>query len=335
MKMPKRERTAADGSDHFDGTRFFNLGIDTDKTWRDLIEFARRRRVASESAWPEQIDNPSFPPPTTSVSAGALAVTYIGHATVLLQAAGMNILTDPHFSERAGPLSWLGPRRVRQPGLAFDELPPIDVVLLSHNHYDHMDLASLRRVRRRWQPPIVTGIGNGTYLARKGVNGSIELDWWQSCEPRAGLRISYVPAQHWSARGIFDRRRMLWGGHVVESAAGRVYFAGDTGYAGHFRAIRDRFGPPDIALLPIGSYEPRWFMAPQHMNPDESVRAHLEVGAHLSIAIHFGTFRLSDEAIDAPVAALGAALDAHGVAPVAFRVPVCGERFYCARALGS
>jgi len=240
-------------SDHFDGKRFFNPAIDTDKTLRDFFRMLFGRRSAPASSWPRQVDMPSFPPPPASVSDDDIAVTYIGHATVLLQFPGTNILTDPMFSERSGPLDWLGPRRVRKPGVALENLPPIHVVLLSHNHYDHMDLASLRRLRARWNPPIVTGLGNGAYLARKGVRGSIELDWWQACEPRAGLRITYVPAQHWSGRTPFDRRRTLWGGHVITSGAGQVYFAGDTGYPGHLGEVRHRLGPPDIALLPIGS----------------------------------------------------------------------------------
>jgi L-ascorbate metabolism protein UlaG (beta-lactamase superfamily) len=322
------QRTASNGSDHFDGKKFFNPAIDTDKTLKDFLRILRGGGRTPVSPWPKQVDNPNFPPPPDSVSAGEIAVTYIGHATVLLQFLGSNVLTDPNFSERAGPFNWLGPRRVRNPGVAFENLPPIDIVLLSHNHYDHMDLPSLRRLRERWNPPIVTGLGNGAYLARKGISGSIELDWWQQCEPRPGLRITYVPAQHWSSRGLFDRRRMLWGGHMVGSEAGRVYFAGDTGYPGHFGEIRKRFGPPDVALLPIGAYEPRWFMAAQHINPEEAVRAHRELEARFSVAIHFGTFRLSEEAIDEPVAALQAALQEHGVSAAAFRVPGFGETLY-------
>jgi L-ascorbate metabolism protein UlaG (beta-lactamase superfamily) len=320
-------RTRSNRSDHFDGKKFFNPAIDTDKTLKDIVRMLRGGPAPAPS-WPRQVDNRSFPPPPASVSAGEIAVTYIGQATVLLQLPSVNVLTDPNFSERASPFHWLGPRRVRNPGVAFDDLPPIHFVLLSHNHYDHMDLPTLRRLRERWNPLIVTGLGNGAYLARKGIRGSIELDWWQACEPGAGLRITYVPAQHWSSRSLFDRRRMLWGGHVVESASGRAYFAGDTGYPGHFGEIRKRFGPPDIALFPIGAYEPRWFMAAQHMNPDEAVRAHQELEARLSIAIHFGTFRMSEEAIDAPVAELQAALEARGVSPEAFRLPEFGETFY-------
>jgi L-ascorbate metabolism protein UlaG (beta-lactamase superfamily) len=312
-------------SDHYDGRRFFNPASDTDKTFRD---FLRMLRSPTEVFWPKHVDNPSFPPPPPSVSPSEIAMTYIGQATFLLQFAGLNVLTDPNFSERASPVTWFGPKRVRDPGVAFDDLPSIDLILLSHNHYDHMDLPSLRRLRYRWNPPIVTGLGNGKYLAGKGLGNCIELDWWQSWEPHPGIRVIYVPAQHWSSRGFFNRRRMLWGGHVIQASAGRVYFAGDTGYPSHFREIAQRLGRPDIAFLPIGAYEPRWFMAAQHMNPDEAVRAHLDLGALLSIAMHFATFRLSQEAIDAPVEALEVARRQHGVPPEAFRVPEFGETIY-------
>src|SRR5262249_9155358 len=161
-----------------------------------------------------------------------IALTHIGQATFLLQFGGLNILTDPNFSERASPVGWAGPKRVRDPGVALERLPRIDLILLSHNHYDHMDLPSLRRLRYRWNPPLVTGLGNGRYLAGKTLRKCVELDWWESWDPKPGVCVYYVPAQHWSSRGFFSRRRMLWGGHVIQAPAGRVYFAGDTGYPG-------------------------------------------------------------------------------------------------------
>ena len=309
-------------SDHCDGVRFFNPRVDTDKNAADLQHWRRTRVPAS---WPARVANGTFPSPPDDAGPGEIVATHIGQATFLLQLGGLNLLTDPMFSDRASPLRWAGPRRVRDPGLAFDRLPRIDLVLLSHNHYDHMDLPSLRRIRRHWRAPIVTGLGNGRYLRRHAIGGAIELDWWEATRPREDVRITYVPAQHWSKRGFFDRRKMLWGGHVVETPAARVYFAGDTGYPGHFREIRERLGPPDLALLPIGAYEPRWFMGPQHMNPDDAVRAHCDLAARHSLAMHFATFHLTDEAIDAPVAALDEALRTHGVAPHAFRVPGFGE----------
>ncbi len=253
-----------------------------------------------------------------------MALTFIGHATYLVQVAGCTIITDPVFSERASPFSFAGPKRARNPGLPIDALPSIDVVLLSHNHYDHMDLASLRALQARFNPVIVTGLRNGTYLASKGIGPVVELDWWEASDVKS-LGITYVPAQHWSSRTMLDRRRMLWGGHVVETPAGRLYFAGDSGYFGGFREIRDRLGAPAVAILPIGAYEPRWFMQSQHMNPDEAVQAHRDLGATLSLAAHWGTFQLTDEGIDEPVAALNRAKQAAGVAPDSFVAPLPGE----------
>ncbi len=308
---------------HFDGKQFFNPQMNTGRSLGELLRWRMSRRPAP---WPSLPPEPAKAiPPAPAVNDGRIVATYIGQATFLLQCAGFNILTDPIFSLRASPLSWLGPKRVRDPGIALDDLPPIHLVLLSHNHYDHMDLPSLRRLQARWAPAIVTGLGNGAYLAGKGIGGAIELDWWQTCEIQPGLRVHFVPAQHWSNRLLAGVRTMLWGGHVVETAAGRVYFAGDTGYPAHFAEIRRRLGAPHVALLPIGAYEPRWFMKPQHMNPDDAVRAHLDLGAHLSIAMHFATFHLSDEGIGEPVRALIEARTRHGVAEERFRIPEFGQ----------
>jgi L-ascorbate metabolism protein UlaG (beta-lactamase superfamily) len=314
-------RRARQASDHCDGERFFNPGIALDRRFGD---FLRWRFSRTPSPWPQWIADDEASP-LEQLRSGDVAVTYIGHATFLLRFPGLAILTDPIFSDRASPLSWIGPKRVRAPAIALDDLPTIDVVLVSHNHYDHMDVPSLRRIRDRWNPPIVTGIGNGAYLAAQGLRNVIELDWWERAALRPGLGIVYVPAQHWSRRRAWDTNRMLWGGHVVEAAGARAYFAGDTGYPAQFGEIARRLGVPDVALLPIGGYEPRWFMAPQHMNPDDAVRAHRDLGARLSVGMHFGAFPLTDEAIDAPAAALAAARKAHGVAEQSFRVPAFGE----------
>jgi L-ascorbate metabolism protein UlaG (beta-lactamase superfamily) len=246
---------------------------------------------------------------------GRMALTFVGQATFLITTPHATILTDPIFSDRASPLSFAGPKRAKPPGLALDVLPPIDVILLSHNHYDHMDLASLRRLRGGGAKPvpIVTGLGNGRYLARKGVPGAAELDWWERISLRPGVTITFVPAQHWSSRTLRDRRTTLWGGFVIETGGTRLYFAGDSAYCPWFKAIGERLGPPDVALLPIGAYEPRWFMQGQHMNPAEAVQAHLDLGARQSFGMHFGTFQLTDEAIDEPLHALDRARQAAGI----------------------
>lgn len=308
-------------SDHFDGSRFFNTGVETDRSLGDLWRWRRSRRPAP---WPERLPHTPRPPLPSDAAPGEMLLTLIGQATVLIQIAGCNILTDPIFSDRASPVAFAGPKRVRDPGVALEQLPPVHLILLSHNHYDHMDLPSLRGLRDRWAPQVVTGLGNGAYLARRGLAGAVELDWWEACHPRPGVAVTYVPAQHWSSRTLADRRRMLWGGHVLKTAAGTLYFAGDTGYGPHFRDIGRRLRP-DVALLPIGAYEPRWFMGAQHMNPDDAVLAHRDLAAKLSLAIHWGTFQLTDEGIDAPLVALDAAKEARDIPAEQFIAPEVGE----------
>ena len=240
---------------------------------------------------------PSIPP--SSVDSPALFVTLVNHSTVLLQQPNCNILTDPVWSERCGPVSFAGPRRHRLPGIEFDHLPSIHAVLLSHNHYDHLDLPTLRRLMARGGTIFVAPLGVGEFLKSRGIAPVQELDWGESVAV-SGAMIHAVPAFHFSGRGLFDRNRTLWCGYLVELALGAVYFAGDTAFGPHFGWIRERFGPPRLALLPIGAYEPRWFMAPVHMDPEEAARAHRILGAAISIAIHHGTFQLADESLDAP-----------------------------------
>jgi L-ascorbate metabolism protein UlaG (beta-lactamase superfamily) len=308
-------------SDHFDGERFFNSNGTRLRSFREFLRWQSSRQ---RPVWPDWIVD-AKPPVLDAVERGEIAATYIGHATFLLRFAGFTVLTDPIFSLRASPLASFGPKRVRPPAYAPADLPKIDAVCVSHNHYDHMDLPSLRALQVHSNPAIVTGIGNGAYLAARGIANVIELDWWEGVEPVPGLKITYVPSQHWSRRRFLDTNRMLWGGHVVEAQGARVYFPGDTGYPAQFSAIGQRCGRPDIALLPIGAYEPRWFMSAQHMNPEEAVRAHLDLGAKLSIAMHFATFCMTDEPFGAPEAALAAARLQLGVVESAFRVPAFGE----------
>ena len=233
-----------------------------------------------------------------------MRVTLINHSTLLLQQWGGNILTDPIWSRRAGPSTWIGPRRRREPGVRWEDLPQIDIVLLSHNHYDHLDVATLRRLADRGQSQYVVPAGAGRLLRSRNIGPVHELDWGESLT-LAPATIHCVPALHFSGRSLFDRNRTLWCGYVIEAADLIVYFAGDTAFGDHFAQIRERFGAPRLALLPIGAYEPRWFMSPVHMAPAEAVRAHLILGARTSIAIHHGTFQLGDEAIDTPKQSLG------------------------------
>jgi L-ascorbate metabolism protein UlaG (beta-lactamase superfamily) len=251
-----------------------------------------------------------FPPPPDTVGPDSVAITFIGHASFLIRLPGAVVLTDPVFSERCSPVSWAGPKRVRPPGIALADLPRPDVVLLSHNHYDHMDFPSLRAVQARYAPRFITTLGNARTLAKLGIVAT-ELDWWQDTTAGA-LSITATPARHFSARTPFDRNRTLWSGFMIDGGAGTVLFAGDSGAGPHWADIRRQLGAPDVALLPIGAYEPRWFMAPVHMNPAEAVEAHVALGARRSVGMHFGTFQLTDETIDAPLHALNVAVGAIG-----------------------
>ena len=305
-------------SDHFDGERFVNPDGMAGQPFTAVPRMLREPRVP----WPARIDVPPARPLPLD-GAGAV-VTFIGHSTFLIQTPAGNILTDPMYSERAGPFTLLGPRRVRQPAVRFEDLPPISTVLLSHNHYDHCDRPTLRRLAKRFDPLVVTPLGNGRFARGSGIKRVEELDWWDRAAA-SPLPITLTPARHFSARTPFDRNRALWGGFVVEIGRARLYFAGDTAYATFFREIRQRFGPVALALLPIGAYEPRWFMHVVHMNPEEAVRAHLDLEAAHSIGMHYGTFRLTTEGIDDPLRDLDEAMRARSVAPSAFRTLGFGE----------
>ncbi|WP_374536758.1 MBL fold metallo-hydrolase [Chitinimonas taiwanensis] len=258
-------------------------------------------------------------------------VTWIGHATVLLQIGGLNILTDPVFSERASPLSFIGPpRRVPLPA-TLSQLPRIDVVLISHNHYDHLDQATIAALKQQagGPPQFIVPLGIDRWLANEGVQHVQKLDWWQqtSLPGMAGpLAIHLVPAQHWSKRSLFgDGNRSLWGGFVLEYAGRRLWFAGDTGYSRDFHDIGRRFAPIDFAMIPVGAYAPRWFMRAQHINPAEAVQIHRDVGARQSMGIHWGTFVLTDEALEQPIHDLHAARQQAGLPDSAFSLFAIGE----------
>jgi L-ascorbate metabolism protein UlaG (beta-lactamase superfamily) len=308
-------------SDHFDGQFFFNPDAPAGRSFRD---FLRWRRTANPTPWPNHVANRARPALPANLQQGEVALTFINHITFLIQFPGLNILTDPVYSERASPFRHLGPRRVREPGLDFADLPPIHLVLVTHNHYDHLDIETLLRLETEHSPHFITSLGNRAFLESFGLRRVDELDWWQGVNA-APATVTMTPAQHWSTRGPGNRNRTLWGGFIVQAGSRQVYFAGDTGYWKHFSEIRRRFGSMDLALLPIGAYEPRWFMCDQHMNPDDAVRAHLDLGPKVSVGTHFGCFRLTEEGIEEPVTALAAARQAHGVPAEAFQVLETGE----------
>ena len=266
-----------------------------------LLKVLRWKLTTQAKVWPKQVANTYQPELPSQVEPNEAFFTFVNHATVLIQLERGNILTDPVFSDIAGPYGWLGPKRVRPPGLALNKLPKIHTVLISHNHYDHLDLPSLQALEDKDQPLFVVPLGNGSFLRRKGLTQVVELDWWEQHHLETGLSLSLTPAQHWSRRGLLDFCKMLWGGFLIQSPKMNIFFAGDTGYSDHFKEIREKYGEMDVSLLPIGAYEPRWLMKDIHMNPAEAIQAHGDLGSALSIGIHFGTFRLTDEGIDDPV----------------------------------
>jgi len=303
--------------------RYRNPGQSASKSFRDVL---RWQMTAKRLPWPSHVPLERTARLPARVEAGTLAATFVNHATFVLQSPSTTVLTDPMWSDRASPVSFAGPKRVHAPGVTLDAIPPVRLVLLSHNHYDHFDRATLAALDARHQPTIVTLRGNERYIDRAMRPRVHALDWWQSMDT-GDLRVTATPAQHFSGRGLFDRDRALWGGFVLEWDGPTVFFAADTGYWSHFREVREQFGPPGLALLPIGAYEPRWFMAPAHMNPSDAVRAHLDLGAPPSIGMHFGTFRLTDEGWDEPPRALAAALSAGTLDASRFRAPHPGQTF--------
>ena len=308
--MPTNRYYSGPPSDHFDGLRFFNPG--QPPTDRSLREVLRWQRTGGRAPWPKSV---AIKPAKPDSSVAHLRVTMVGHASLLIQVDGCNILTDPVWSPRASPLSFAGPKRVTEPGIAFDDLPPIHAVLLSHNHYDHLDLATLKRLQRAFDPLMVMPLGNDAIVRRFIPKARIATgDWGDRIALSAQVATTLARANHWSARGIGDRRMALWAGHYLDTPAGGIWFAGDTGYGDGaiFREIRELHGAPRVALIPIGAYEPRWFMAAQHCDPAEAVRIMQDVGAEHALGIHWGTFQLTDEARDAPVTELAAAMATAG-----------------------
>jgi len=295
-------------TDHFDGKVFFNPG---GVKPRKLSEVLKWQLSGGKAKWPESYPSPfDTAKPVDRVENTSITVTMVGHATLLIQTAGLNFLTDPVFVKRASPVQFAGPKRVNPPGIKFEELPPIDYVLLSHNHYDHLDLASLKRLTDEHDATIICPLGNDAIVKSKAPNAKfITGDWNDANDLSDDVKLHFEPCHHWSARGTKDRRMALWAAFVLETPAGKIYHIGDTGFHDgiNYRALLKKHGPMKLAILPIGAYEPRWFMKGQHQNPDEAVRGHLLCQAETSIGHHWGTFQLTDEAIEAPIEALAVA----------------------------
>ncbi len=276
--------------DRYDGKRFRQPEPLTIR----FKDWAKRQLAGHRGPWRKFTYTPPGPAPAAYACDGELRVTFVNHATLLIQMDGVNILTDPTWAKRSVPV--VGRARRRPPGLRFDELPKIDAVLVSHNHQDHMDLPTLRRLAGDFHPAIYTGLGNAPFLRKNGVPGGHDLDWWQAIEIAPGITVTAVPARHHSGRGLFDKDRTLWCGFVVKGPSGSVYFAGDTGYGSHFEEIGRRFPNLRLAILPIGGFKPIWYMHEQHIGPEAALQALQDLGAASMIPMHFGTFPNGDEA---------------------------------------
>ena len=320
-------------SDHFDGTAFFNPQGVPPGNARDLLKWQLRNK--NRAKWPQHWPSPFHgAQPEERVEGDRLIVTMVGHATMLIQTAGLNIVTDPVWSDRVSPLSFVGPKRVNPPGIGKDALPPVDVILLSHNHYDHLDLATLAWLVGRDDPLIVTPLGNDAIVRRKIPKARFAIgDWSDIVEIGDQARIHFEPVHHWSARGVRDRRMALWAGFVVETPDSKILHIGDTGFheGRNFVAAAEKHEGFRLAILPIGAYEPRWFMKSQHMNPDEAVKALGLANAAHAVGHHWGTFQLTDEPLTQPRERLLAALDAAGIARDRFEPGHPGQVFTIGR----
>lgn len=331
----KAHHTAEGFQNNYTGT--------VNKSFGELIRWQRERQAAGLPK-PPDAPTPTQAPDLAAIKAYVStpqtdpAMTWIGHASMLVQAGGLNVLTDPIFSKRASPISLIGPERKHPPGLQLADLPVIDVVLISHNHYDHLDRPSVLDMASRSEAAgkptlFIVPLGMKSWFADLRINNAIELDWWDK-HVYKGVEFNFTPVQHWSARSLGDRSQTLWGGYAVFAPDLHWYFAGDTGYSKDFadtaarfadRHIDTRGGGFDIALIPIGAYQPRWFLAEQHIDPPEAVQIHRDLGAKRSVGIHWGTFELSDESLDQPPRDLATAARAKGLAAQDFTVMAIGE----------
>jgi L-ascorbate metabolism protein UlaG (beta-lactamase superfamily) len=318
-------------SDHFDGKNFQNLpdaegNRPESKGFSEVIGWLLNRERTQP--WQPYHDVAPGDAPAPRIIGDSVRVTFINHATVLLQFDGLNVITDPVYYERVGPVQFAGIRRTSPPGIRFEDLPKIDILLLSHNHWDHLDIETVQRLCQRDQPKVFCTLGVKAFLEAKGCRNVTEMDWRQSASYNDSTTIHCVPAQHFSGRGLLDRFGSLWAGFVIDSkVAGKLYFVGDTGYGGFLKQIGEQFGPLRLALIPIGAYKPRWFMSPIHCSPEQAVQIHQDVRSEQSIAIHFGTFPMADDGEQEPVEDLQKALHDQGIDPAKFRALNNGQSF--------
>ncbi len=310
---------------HFDGQQFKNQSGIEAKGFGDLFKFLSNRK---KEPWTKNMDIPYGPAPETNPDPQKLKITFVNHSTFLIQYKGLNILTDPVWSQRTSPFQFAGPERMRPPGIKFEDLPKIDLILISHNHYDHLDANTMRKLAAKFNPKVISPLGISAFVKKLGFENTKDLDWWEISSFQE-LRITAVPAQHFSGRGMFDKNATLWAGYVIQSDQKNIYFAGDTGYDKNiFREIGRHFDSMDLAMIPIGAYKPRWFMSPIHVDPNEALGIHKDVNSKKSIAMHFGTFPLADDGQNDPIADLQKGLSELQIDQDDFIIPKEGEGKY-------
>lgn len=300
-KMLSAPKYKENNSNHFDGKKFINPDNAGTHHYGEVLKWwlGGNNRGVWHTYSKEDIT--SHPAPPSSTNNTEYRITFVNHATFLIQLPNHNILTDPVWSFRASPYQWIGPKRQRPPGIDFEDLPPIDTVLLSHNHYDHLDIETVKHLKDNFDPKFIVPLGVERYLHSQGIDNTIRMDWWDKYGLGNNTILTTVPARHFSGRGLFDRNKTLWCGYVIENPIGNIYFAGDTGYGGFFKEVSRQFNQIDTSLLPIGAYKPRWFMEAIHMSPEEAVKAHLDLQSKKSIAMHYGTFPMADDGMFEPI----------------------------------
>ena len=309
-------------NNNFDGERYFHPWPELAK---NLLTVLKWQWTSKKKPWPKQIQNKSAPEFAKNLKAQDIEITFINHATVYFRHAGLSFITDPHWGLRASPITFAGPKRVRAAGAKIEGLPALDYVLVSHNHYDHLDIPSLKKLNSIYNPKFLIPKGDAKLMTEAGILNFIELDWWDEVDLPNDCKIIFVPVKHWSARNLSDRNKSLWGGFIIQSPDKNIFFAGDTGYCDIFKTLSDKYGFFDVALLPIGAYEPRWFMKDAHMNPQEAVQAHQDLKSKFSMAIHFGLWQLTDEAMEQPAIDLELSLKQSQIPAEKFFIPDVGQ----------
>ncbi|MDR9418999.1 MBL fold metallo-hydrolase [Gracilimonas sp.] len=309
---------------HFNGSTFENPGEVPDKDFFDVMKWYVQRDQGEWTAVPEE--EVTFASKPADAVTDGMVITYVNHSTFLIQTAGVNILTEPVWSERVSPVSFAGPKRFRPAGVKLEDLPPIDLILISHNHYDHLDIKTLKKLNETFEPRVIVPLGVDQYLNKEGITKTEALTWWDENPIDSDITIHAVQAQHFSARGLFDRNKTFWSGYVIDTPSGSIYFAGDTGYGDFFKEIGERYDIT-VGLIPIGAYKPRWFMKPMHVNPEEAIQVHKDVGADISFGMHFGTFPLADDGMKDPENGFFEAMQKSGNIGVNFKLLTEGDSF--------